>query len=257
MQPGKSFPPVPQRTAVVTGAAQGIGYGISAHLLEQGFAVGLLDLDFDAAQRAASTLAGSGRCRPYHADVSDEAQVMAAVDAVSQQLGPPTILVNNAAIFSTLRRRPFEQIPVDEWDAVMAVNVRGPFLMAKAVLAHMKSAGFGRVISISSNTVELGRPNFLHYVSSKAAVVGMTRAMARELGPHGITVNALMPSLTRTDVPTQVVTETTFAEIAAMQCIHRTGLPADIAHAVGFLASESASFITGQTIAVDGGAVFM
>jgi 3-oxoacyl-[acyl-carrier protein] reductase len=137
----------------------------------------------------------------------------------------------------------------------MAVNVDGAFLCARAVAAGMKAAGWGRIVNVSSNTVTLGRTGFLHYVTSKAAVIGLTNALARELGAHGITVNAVMPSLTRTEVEFQDVPQGVYDEMIARQCIKRTGRPADIAAAVLFLASNGADFITGQTVAVDGGAV--
>ena len=246
-----------RRVAIVTGGAQGIGAQICRTLVASGHSVALFDLDRDGAERTAAAIAGPDVCRAHAVDVSDERATAEAVAAVEAQLGPVDVLVNNAALFSALARKPFEDIGIDEWNRVMAVNVGGPFLMAKAVAPRMRARRHGRIVNISSNTVQLGRPNFLHYVTSKAAIVGMTRSLARELGADGVTVNALMPSLTRTGVPTQVVAESTFEEIARLQCIPRTGLPSDVADAVAFLASDAAGFITGQTIAVDGGAVFL
>lgn len=249
--------PAVTRTAVVTGAGQGIGREIARVLGAAGLRVALLDLNEGAAQSAAQSLRDDGaQAHAWGVDVGDDAAVAATFREVAQTLGPVGVLVNNAAIFSSLTRKPFEEIPAAEWDAVMRVNVSGAFFAAKAASPQMRAQGWGRILSISSNTVDLGRPNFLHYVTSKAAIVGMTRSMARELGPHGITVNAIMPTLTRTNVPTQVVSEATFREVAALQSIPRSGEPIDVARTIRFLASDDAAFITGQTIAVDGGAIF-
>jgi 3-oxoacyl-[acyl-carrier protein] reductase len=149
----------------------------------------------------------------------------------------------------------FDELPLEEWDRVMRVNVTGSFLCARAVIGPMRKAGWGRIINISSATVGMGRPNFLHYVTSNAAVVGMTRSMAREVGPHGITVNALMPGLTKTEV--EFAGDATFRSIVELQAIKRTETPEDLARVLLFLASPASGFITGQCIAVDGGTIHL
>lgn len=248
----------PTRTAVVTGGAQGIGLEISCKLLDAGHRVALFDINEASATAAAKVLAATGKvCKAYEVDVSNHDMVASAFAQVARDLGKVEILVNNAAVFSTLSRKPMDEISASEWETVLRVNVSGAFFAAKAASIQMREAGWGRIISISSNTVGLARPYFLHYVTSKSALIGMTRSMARELGAYGITVNALMPSLTRTNVATQVVQQSHFDEIEAMQCIKRSGSPEDVAGAIDFLVSEQAGFITGQTIAVDGGAVFL
>jgi 3-oxoacyl-[acyl-carrier protein] reductase len=241
---------------VVTGAAQGIGREIAEAFCSAGAAVAVLDRDGARAARVVDRWCKTGaRAIAVPVDVADEASVAAAFAEVQARFGGVDVLVNNAAVFSTLSRRDFDRIELDEWRRVMAVNVDGAFLCARAVAAGMKAAGWGRIVNVSSNTVTLGRTGFLHYVTSKAAVIGLTNALARELGAHGITVNAVMPSLTRTEVEFQDVPQGVYDEMIARQCIKRTGRPADIAAAVLFLASNGADFITGQTVAVDGGAV--
>lgn len=246
------------KTVIVTGGAQGIGLEISRSLLDAGHHVALLDINRATAVAAAKTLSTNGKtCKAYEVDVGDHDMVASTLTQVAHDLGPVGILVNNAAIFSTLKRKSLDEISASEWEAVLRVNVSGAFFAAKFASAQMREAGWGRIINISSNTVGMARPYFLHYVTSKSALIGMTRSMARELGSHGITVNALMPSLTRTNVATQVVQQSHFDEIEKMQCIKRAGLPQDVAGMINFLVSEQAGFITGQTIAVDGGAVFL
>lgn len=245
------------RTAVVTGGGQGIGLQICQTLAQAGFKVAILDINAETAQRAESTVRESGaEVKAYCADISRSKDLEDTFLQIEKDLGPISVLINNAAMFSNLDRKPFEQISDEEWQKVMQVNINGAFFASKAAVAQMKKIGWGRIINISSNTVDLGRPFFLHYVTSKSALVGMTRSMARELGTFGITTNVIMPSLTRTNVATEVVNEAIFEQIAAMQCIPRSGEPRDVANAIKFLVSEDASFITGQTIAVDGGAVF-
>ena len=167
------------------------------------------------------------------------------------------MLINNAAIFTPLGRQPFDEIPLDEWERVMRVNVTGSFLCAKAVAPAMRTAKWGRIINISSSTVPLGLPMFAHYVTSKAAVIGLTRVMARELGPHGITVNAVLPGLTETEVDNPGRTDAMRQKVLDMQCVKRLEQPDDLVSTLLFLASPSSAFITGQSLLVDGGAAHL
>ncbi len=166
------------------------------------------------------------------------------------------ICINNAAIFSTLKMRSFEEIPYEEWRDVMRVNVDGVMLVTKACAPVMRRNRHGRIINISSGVVTLGRPYYLHYVASKAAVVGMTRAMARELGTDGITVNALLPGATFTEIERETVTPEQKTQILNMQCIKRHETADDLLAAALYLASKGGEFVTGQSIAVDGGTTF-
>jgi 3-oxoacyl-[acyl-carrier protein] reductase len=243
------------RVAIVTGAGQGLGRSFAARLAAEGARVVVADLNEEKAHAVAAEL-GSGSGIAVRADVADEDSVAALMTEVEDAFGRVDVLVNNAAIFSTLTMAPFEEITVEEWDTVMAVNVRGPFLCARGAAPLMRRNGYGKVVNVSSATVFLGRPNYLHYVTSKAALIGMTRALATELGPHGITVNALAPGATETEIPRETVTPAQAEQIVASQAIPRRQVPADLVGAVAFLASPDSDFITGQTLNVDGGAAF-
>ena len=189
-------------------------------------------------------------------NVADEASVQAMAREAIDAYGRINILVNNAAIFSTIKMRPFWEIPVAEWDELMGVNVRGVWLASKAVVPHMRKQGSGRIVNISSGVVLMGRPNYLHYVASKGAVMSMTRAMAKELGEFGINVNAITPGPVYTEVPRETVTSEQREAMIRAQSIKRAAAPQDLEGTVVFLCSEDAAFITGQTINVDGGLNF-
>ncbi len=164
-------------------------------------------------------------------DIGVEASVADLARSLETKLGRVDILVNNAAIFSTLDMQPFEQIPFAEWERVLKVNVTGPFLCSRAVLPLMRQSR-GRIINIASGAVTLGRPNYLHYITSKAALIGMTRSMARELGPSGITVNAILPGATFTEIERKTVSPQQKAAIVAMQCVPRPQVPEDLVGAL-------------------------
>jgi 3-oxoacyl-[acyl-carrier protein] reductase len=202
-------------------------------------------------------IAGSGGTAiAVELDVSDEAAVEHAVNTTLEELGSIDVLVNNAAVFSTLTMKPFHEISLAEWDDVMRVNLGGMFLCARAVSSPMRAQGSGRIINLSSSTVLTGRPNYLHYVTAKSGVIGFTRALARELGPAGVTVNTVMPGGTRTEVPRASMDDSHLAELIAGQAVHAPIDPDDIASAVAFLASAESRMITGQILVVDGGFAF-
>ncbi|MFC0385192.1 SDR family NAD(P)-dependent oxidoreductase [Muricoccus vinaceus] len=241
--------------AIITGAGQGIGRAFAKAFAAAGAVPVIAEMNAARGDAVAREIEEAGHEAIARAvDVSDAASVDRLVAEVMDRKGRVDALINNAAIFSTLAMRPFEQIPLEEWDAVMRVNVTGTFLCARAVAAPMRAAGRGRIINLSSSTVSMGRPNYLHYVTSKAAVIGMTRSMARELGPDGVTVNAILPSATFTEVERATVTPQQRAAIAATQCIPRSQTPQDLIGTALFLASDASAFVTGQAIAVDGGA---
>ena len=189
-------------------------------------------------------------------DVADEASVARMAADVEAELGAVEVLVNNAAIFSTLRMGAFTDIAVEEWERVMAVNVTGAFLCSRAIVPGMCRAGYGKVINISSATVFTGRPGYLHYVTSKAALIGMTRSLASEVGPDGVRVNAITPGSTATEVKRGTITPEARAEMAQLTALRRVQVPDDLVGAVLFLASPASDFITGQTLNVDGGLAF-
>ncbi|MEV7007330.1 SDR family oxidoreductase [Streptosporangium sp. NPDC051022] len=245
---------VRDRVVVITGAGQGIGRAYAREFAAAGAVPVIAELNGDSARKVAKEIEQEGgRAIAVETDVADPASVTALVETVTRELGRIDALVNNAAIFSSLTMRPFEEIPLEEWDAVLRVNVTGAFLCARAVAPHMREAGWGRVVNIMSGAVPLGVRNYLHYVTSKAALVGMTNSLARELGADGITVNAIQPGGTFTEVPRETVTAEGKARLIAGQCIPREEVPMDLVGLAMFLCTPAAGFITGQTIACDGG----
>lgn len=243
------------KVAIVTGGGLGIGQAYCQGLARAGAAVVVADVDREAASQVAADIAAQGgRAQAVWVDVTDPEATREMAQAAARAFGRIDILVNNAALYSTLRRRPFFAIDVDEWDRVMAVNLKGLFLCARAVHPYMKAQGGGRIINIASTTALKGTAQLLHYVTSKAGVIGFTRALARELGADNITVNAIAPGLTRTGREVGM-TDAYVAARAAERALAREQTPLDLVGAVLFLASDAAAFITGQTLVVDGGAV--
>jgi NAD(P)-dependent dehydrogenase (short-subunit alcohol dehydrogenase family) len=243
------------RVAIITGAGQGIGRAFAKAFAAEGAIPIIAERNRERGEAVAAEIAAAGgRARAITTDVADPDSVAAMAKAVEAGFGRIDILINNAAIFSMLEMRPFDQIPLEEWEAVLRVNVTGAFLCARAVVGAMRRAGWGRIINMASGAVTLGRPNYLHYITSKAALDGMTRSLARELGAHGITVNAILPGATFTEIERKTVTPEQKARIIAMQCIPRPEGPEDLIGTALFLASDAASFLTGQALTVDGGA---
>lgn len=242
------------RVAIITGAAQGIGAQYARGLAAAGAAVGVCDIT-DPAAVVEEIRAAGGDAMGRIVDITDGAAVRAFAADTCARLYGLDILVNNAALFGALRRKPLMDIDAEEWDRVMTVNVRGTFECVKAVTPFMRSKGYGKIINISSSTVNSGQPLLLHYVSSKGAIIAMTRSLARELGADGIRVNAISPGFTLSDAVRNnpVYTRELTAGIAAMRSLKRDQLPDDLVGAVVFLASAASDFITGQTLIVDGG----
>jgi pyridoxal 4-dehydrogenase len=234
------------RVAIVTGAGQGIGRAIAGKLRAEGASVVVADKNAETAEKTAAEIGGTA----HVTDVSDPDQVSALVAAAASQFGKIDILVNDAAIVPFV---PWEELDFAEWRRVMAVNIDGVFLMCKAVYPHMKQAGYGRIVNIASNVVTAGTPNMAHYVSSKGAVFAFTRSLATEVGAHGITVNAVAPGLTASEGVLASPHAEAFDFVVSLQSIPRRAVPADIAPAVAFLASEEAHWITGQMLTADGG----
>ena len=242
------------RVAIVTGAGQGIGRAFAKALAAQGAIPVIAELnEAKAAAVSKEIMAAGGTALAVETDVADEASIREMVEAVTDAYGRIDILINNAGIFSTLEMCPFDQIPVEEWERVLRVNLTGAFLCARAVLPAMRKAKWGRIINIASGAVRLGRPNYLHYIASKAALAGMGLSMARELGPDNITVNAILPGATFTEIERKTVTPAQKERIISMQCIARGETPDDLVGTMLFLASPASAFVTGQSINLDGG----
>ena len=242
------------KVAIVTGAGTGIGKAVALAFLKDGYRVVLAGRRSEPLEKAiAEAGAPKGSALAVPTDVADPASIDEMIEVVEDQYGRIDVLINNAGIFSTLEMRPFDQIPLEEWDRVLRVNLTGPFLCARAVLPAMRRARWGRIINVASGAVRLGRPNYLHYIATKAALAGMSLSMARELGADGITVNAILPGATFTEIERKTVTPVQKERIIAMQCIPRAEIPEDLVGAVLFLASEASAFVTGQSINLDGG----
>jgi NAD(P)-dependent dehydrogenase (short-subunit alcohol dehydrogenase family) len=244
------------KVAIVTGAAQGIGADYARALAAEGAAVAVTDV-LDPTAVCDEIVASGGRALARRTDVSDPASVAELMRACVEAFGRIDILVNNAGIFGSLPLRPFEQIPSDEFDAVMRVNVRGVFECSKAVAPLMRRQKYGKIVNIASGTVFKGTPMLMHYVASKGAVVAMTRCMAREMGNDGIRVNCIAPGLTMSESVRNNPSwsDDIIASNMASRALKREAVPEDMLGALIFLCSPESDFITGQTIVVDGGSV--
>jgi pyridoxal 4-dehydrogenase len=233
------------RVAIVTGAAQGIGKAIADKLAEEGATVVAADLNGEGAERAAPA-GGEG----MRVDTSSEDDIRRMVDEVVSRHGKLDVLVNNAAIVPFT---PWDEVDFAEWRRIMAVNLDGVFLCCHYGHKPMREAGYGRIVNISTNAMLAGTPNLSHYVASKGGVLAFTRALAREIGKYGITVNTVAPGLTETEGTLASPHKEAFEFVQMLQCIPRRGVARDIAPAVAFLASEEAGWITGQLLVADAG----
>ncbi|MFL6797376.1 MAG: SDR family NAD(P)-dependent oxidoreductase [Xanthobacteraceae bacterium] len=247
------------RTALVTGGAKGIGRHYSQALAAEGARVMIADIaDGSALAQELAAAYGMNSVASTVADVSSESAVTALVAATVERFGKIDVLVNNAALFAPLQEQKCTEIDAAVWDQVMAVNLRGPFLMVKHVVPRMQTAGYGKIINIGSGTAFRGIPWMLHYVTSKGGILAMTRALARELGDQGIRVNTLAPGFTLSDsVLNENPGHVASARERAVQSrsLHRDMHPQDLLGALVFLASPDSDFVTGQTLMVDGGNV--
>lgn len=243
------------KCAIVTGAAQGIGAAFAKALAGEGSRVLVTDIA-DVSGCVAAIREAGGQAEGLAVDVTSNADLAAMASKAEEAFGGVEILVNNAGIFANLELKPFWEIGEEEWDRMMAVNLRGMFQAAKACLPSMRGNGRGKIINISSGTVFYGPPGFMHYVASKAAVIGMTRSMGRELGGLNVTVNAIAPGLTESEgVKANPQFDPARAPTIASRSIQRDMAPGDLIGALLFLASPDSDFITGQTINVDGGKI--
>ena len=247
--------PFEDTTAIVTGGAAGLGLAITEALAARGAKVAIFDITADEIDTQVDRLRGEGaKVVGYVVDVSNRAAVEAAVAQVRADLGPVLILVNNAGIEQFGK---FADITDEQWDRVMAVNLRGPFICTQTVLPDMLDAQWGRIVNISSSSAQGGQSRMAAYVSSKAGLIGFTKSLALELGPEGITVNTIPPGMVVTPMLEKAIAEGRFTasleHFAKITPVRRAGRPEDIANAAIFLCQDESSYITGQVIPVNGG----
>jgi len=241
------------RSALVTGAGKGLGRAFCIRLAQEGADImAVTRADMDGLEETAKQVRALGRkALTRRVDVSDEADTVEMAQEAVEKFGRIDVLVNNAAYYYGVERKPFSELAVDEWDRMMAVNVKGPWLCAKAVFPQMKVQGKGKIVNLSSEVFFTGSHGFAHYVASKGGVIGLTRALAVELGPHGICVNSVAPGFTDTEASRSL------ADVAKYDTsrtpLKRLQKPEDLLGIVAFLASDDSDFVTGQTILVDGG----
>ena len=246
------------RVAMITGGGQGIGRVYALAYAKAGAIAVIAEQNAENAERvAAEVRAAGGRALALTTDVASADSAGSAVAATLAEFGRLDILVNNAGIFSTIKMRPFTDIPLEEWEHVLRVNVTGPFLRARAVAPTMQKQAYGRIINMGSAAVSMGRPNYLHYITSKSALVGMSRSLARELGAHGVTVNTILPGAVATEIERETVTPAQKQAMISMRCVSREQTPDDLIGTVLFLSSPASAFLTGQSLTVDGGLTFL
>ena len=253
-----SYASLAGRVVVVTGGGQGIGRGYAHYFAAQGAIPVIAEIDGTNASRVADEVEREhGPALALETDVGDEDSVAAMASQTLDAFGRIDILINNAAVFSRITMAPFWELPVEEWKAAMHVNITGSMLCARAVVPAMMQAGWGRIINVSSGTHVKGRPNYLHYITSKSAMVGMSRSMARELGPWGITVNTFWPGVMQTEIERPSVPRHMFETMTRAQALPRQGTIHDLAKAMLFICSDEAGYISGQNLVVDGGSSFI
>lgn len=240
------------KVAIVTGGARNIGAEYCKRLAAEGAQVVVADI-LDGEDVARTISATGGTAMAMKVDVAKEEDAVRMAEETIKRFGRIDVLINNAAIFLSIHRRPFYEISADEWDQISAVNIKGPFLCTKAVFPQMRRQGNGKIINISSSTALSGTPLFLHYVTSKAALIGMTRALAREVGQHGICVNAIAPGLVEHEGQTAPREFSDFQ--LKVRSLKRLQTPDDLLGTVIYLASGDSDFLTGQTLVVDGGSI--
>jgi 2-hydroxycyclohexanecarboxyl-CoA dehydrogenase len=242
------------RVALVTGSAAGIGAAISRRLARDGIAVGVLDISIEEAKKVAEEIGSAGgKAIALQADITEREQVKAAVARLRAAFGPVTILVNNAGIAEKVA---FEELTDAQWDRMFKVNAKGTFIVTQVLLPDMKAAGWGRIVNISSSSAQSGAPLMAHYSASKGAIIALTKTLARELGPLGITCNNIPPRFVMNTVMSELAftgTPASREEWIKAGPILRQGEPEDIAGACAYLVSDEAGYVTGQTIGVNGG----
>jgi 3-oxoacyl-[acyl-carrier protein] reductase len=241
------------RVAIVTGGARGLGRAFCSAMADEGAKIVIADiLEKEARQAAEEIKAKNGSAMALKVDVTSEADTLSMAGEVVKKFGRIDILVNNAAIVYGMTRKPFTEIPLGEWDKLMTVNLKGPFLCSRAVFPQMKKQGRGKIINLTSETAFTGSKHLIHYVTSKGGIISFTRALAAELGQYGICVNAVAPGFTESESSRSVIDDINKYDVS-LTPLRRLEQPQDLVGAVVFLASGESDFITGQTLVVDGG----
>lgn len=240
------------RAVLVTGAAQGLGRVLSRHLAARGVIVGAVDVQ--SVDETVDLITGAGgRAVALRGDVTSPQDMTAAARTLAAEAGHLDGLVNGAALFTTLERGPFTELSLDEWDRAFAVNVKSVLVCARAVVPYFTERRAGSIVNIGSNVVSYGAPNFLQYVASKSAIVGMTRSLARELGSHRVRVNTVSPGLVTTEITSAQRDDDYRQRIIDTQCITEPIRPRDVAELVSFLLSDASRYITGQNLLLNAG----
>ena len=243
--------------AIITGAGRGIGRAFALRFARDGYRVVVADLNLKSAQSVCAEIAAAGgTAHAMRTDVSAEADARACVATTVERWKRVDVLINNAAHFADIERRPFWEVEAAEWDRVLAVNARGTWLMMKAAAAPMRERLRGSIINMSSNTFLSGVPGFAHYIASKGAIVGLTRTAARDLGEYNVRVNCILPGLTRTEVVRASDEAGRYEQLVRSQSIKRVETPEDLVGTAAFLASDDSAFMTGAALTVDGGNSF-
>ena len=255
--PTAVYPSLKDRVVIVTGGGQGLGRTYAHEFAAQGAVPVIAELDEENAARVVAEIEQKGgRALAVATDVSDESSASAMAQKTLSEFGRIDCLINNAAIFSRITMAPFWELPVAEWELAMRVNINGAFFCSRAVVPAMQEAKWGRIVNVASTTVPTGRPNYLHYITSKSAMIGMTRSMARELGPWNITVHLFWPGAVETEIERPSVSGDMFQKIAEQQAIARPATMEEYAGFMLFLCSDDAEYMTGQAMAANGGLAF-
>jgi NAD(P)-dependent dehydrogenase (short-subunit alcohol dehydrogenase family) len=244
------------KVAIITGGARGLGKAYALGLAEEGARIVISDI-LDTTKVKLEIEQKGGEALSLYTDVAEEESTKEMARKTIERFGRIDILINNAAIFASLGKKPFYEISSEEWDQVLGINLKGTFLCCKAVYPQMKKQGKGKIINVSSSTFFTGVPYFIHYVASKGGIIALTRALAREVGNDGICVNAISPGLTVSEaVRGNPMYPEDYLRVATKgRCFKRDEIPEDLTGTIVFLASDESDFITGQTIVVDGGSV--
>ncbi|MEP7246640.1 MAG: SDR family oxidoreductase [Gammaproteobacteria bacterium] len=244
------------KVVIITGAAQGIGRAVAGGFARAGWRVALADVQLDKVREASEVIDAGGQTLAVRMDVVDEASVSQGVAEIERRFGRIDALVNNAALFTQLRRQPLVDVTLDDWRRVMDVNLAGPFLTTRAVVEPMKRAGGGSIVNIATVGIYHGTNELIHYNASKAGIIGLTRTAAAELGRFGIRVNTIAPGSTATEAVMAVSSPERLAERAKKRCLARIQTPEDLLGPLLFFTSDQSAFVTGQLLNVDGGEFF-